>query len=242
MAKTGSKKLVEGTVRPSWFVPVVALLLLGAAAGAFLGYSGLTKSPPNTTTGWAGIASAVAAVVLVALLVLVTRCEVRVDLKGIRWRKGLGKPVSIRWSEPHDFFYRAFTGSSTPSVVKARLRTPDGRCIDVDDLQMPDHPTAKLPALVEHHSTAANLPKIKARLEQGEEVQFGAVRLTADEIQVGEVSRSLEKGVVLQLERSRVRLGAEGKWDATDVPVQEVANYPCLLRAIGQISQALPPS
>ena len=114
--------------------------------------------------------------------------------------------------------------------------------MDVDDIKLPDHPNANLPALAEQYSTAANLPKIKERLKAGEEVAFGAVRLTSDEIKLEDLSHGREGGVVLQIDDGRLKMSVDGKWFSSQVPVREVPNYPCLLRAIGQIRHARAPT
>lgn len=242
MAKSGGKKLVQGTTRPSWFTPVVVISLLAGAAGLFVGYGALTRPQPDPTTGYAGIAAAGAAVVLAALLAALTKRYLEVGTRGIEAQQGLGQPVEIAWAEPHDYYYLAVSGASTPTVDAASVRTPDGRRIDVYDVELADHPNARLPALVEQYSTAANLPKIRARLEEGEDVAFGAITLGPNRIEAGDVSQPLDDGVILQIDKGRIRVGSGGSWQATNVSVRDVANYPCLLRVIGQISQALPPS
>lgn len=242
MTTGGRKKVVAGSTRPQWVAPSTALLALVAMAGAFAGYDGLGQDPPNALMGWGGIAGVVIAAGLVAFLTVATKREIRVDRDGIMVRIGLAKPVQIEWSEPHDYFYRSYTGTSTPSVEDASVSTPDGRHIDVDNIKLPDHPNAHLPALVEQYSTAANLPKIKKRLKAGEEVAFGQVGLTRDEIKLEDRSQSWEAGVSLQIDDGRLKMSVDGKWISSQVAVREVANYPCLLRAIGQIRHARAPT
>jgi len=242
MAKAARKVLVEGVSRPEWVGPVGGLLGLLAMAGAFGGYVGLSGMPANPTLGWGGIGALVVAVTLAALVISRTKRELRVDREGITMRVGSGEPVQIQWSEPHDYYYREVTGSSTPSVVKARLETADGRRIDLDAVKLADYPNANVPALAEQHSTTANLATIKAKLEAGEEVEFGPLRLTSDRIAFGEHSHAREKGLVLNIEEGRVEVGIDGGWISSGVSVHEVANYPSLLRAIGQIRRARAPT
>ncbi len=242
MSKAGGKKVVAGSIRPQWVAPSTALLALVTMAGAFAGYDGLSQDPPAALLGWGGVGAVVIAAALVAFLTVATKREIQVDMEGIMVRIGLAKPVRIKWSEPHDYFYRSFTGTSTPSVVDSSVSTPDGRHIDVDDVKLPDHPNAHLPALVEQYSTAANLPKVKKRLAAGEEVTFGQVRLTSDEIKLDDLSHRWDTGVVLQIDDGRLKMSADGKWISSQVLVREVANYPCLLRAIGQIRHARAPA
>ena len=182
------------------------------------------------------------AIAIAVLLSVATKQELQIGTKGIKVKKGFGQPVEIIWSEPHDYYYLAVSGASTPSVESASLRTEDGRRIDVTDVKLPEHPEARIPALVEQYSTAANLPKIREQLDADEDVDFGAVRLNRERIEIGNVSQPMEDGIVLQIDKGLIRVGCAGKWTSTKTPVRDVANYPCLLRAVGQISQALPPS
>jgi hypothetical protein len=241
MAKAGRKKVLEGTIRPGWFAPAVVFMGVAAVAGAVGGYDGLGKDPPSAVIGYGGSALLAVAVVALLLLNLAAKQAIRIDLGGLVVRRGLGKPVEIRWSEEHSYFYRAYTGASTPAVVTATVTTPDGRRIDIDDLKLPNHPNASLPALVEKYSTEANLPKIKRRLEAGEEVELGAVTLTSEHICIGDERHELQAGAVLQIDKGLIQLGSAGKWFPSQVPVREVPNYPCLLRAIGQITHARSP-
>jgi len=241
MAKTVASKGVQGATRPPWSVPLAVALLLAALAAAFVGYDALTKPLPDTAWGWRALAAATVVAVLAALVLTMTKRELKVDRDSITQRVGFGKPVRIRWSEPHDYYYLAVTGSSTPSVERARVQTPDGRHIDVDGAKVPGFPNAKVPALVERYSTAANLPKLEERLEAGEEVSFGALRLSRARLYIEERSHCIEGGLVLNLERGLIRVGVSGKWFPSKVAVRAVANYPCLLRVIGQITRARAP-
>ena len=245
-SKSSSKKpdrtAVHGSIRAGWFAPVAALLAIAFMAGAFMAYEGLGKALPNPKLGWAGVGVLVGAAVVAWLLSVVTRAEVRVDLKAINLRSGLGKAVEIRWAEEHDYFYRAIDDGSTPSVEKARVVTPDGRIIDIDSVVLQDFPNANLPSLVERYSTNANLPKLEERLEKGEDVNLGDVRLADGKIHIEELSHKLEDKVVIHIEEGRLRVSGGGKWVMTQVPVRSVPNFPCLLRIIGQIKHVRSPT
>ncbi len=242
MTKAAGKKVVAGSIRPSWVAPCAALSVLGALAGAFAAYDGLGQDPVNIVMGGGGIAAVVVALALMGFLSVATKREISIDMDGITQSIGRAKPVHIDWSEPHDFFYRTYTGTSTPSVETASLSTPDGRHIDIDELKLPDHPNANLPALAEQYSTAANLPRIKNRLKAGKQVTFGEVTLTEEAIEIEGRSHSREGGLVLQIDHDMLKVSVDGKWVSTEVSVKQVPNYPCLLRAIGQIRHARAPS
>ncbi len=241
MAKGDAKGAVHGKIRPKWFAPAAALLVLAAAGGLVAGYDALGAAEPNTSLGWGAVGGAVGALVLAGLLALATRKEIKVDAKTITVRSGLGQSVKIEWSEPHDYYYLAVSDSSTPSVEKARVQTPDGRRIDVDETILPEFPRANVPGLVERYSAAANLPKIKARLEEGEDVEFGPVSMSVGHVKIEDTSHSVEESLVLHIKRGCLQVGVDGEWVATKVSVHDVANYPCLLRVIGQLTQARPP-
>jgi hypothetical protein len=211
-------------------------------AGAFAAYVGLGKTPTNATVGYAGLAALVVTGALAVLIIAGSKREVKIDLEGITMRVGFGKPTAIRWSEAHDFFYLGVTGSSTPTVTRARIQASDGRRIDVDEAKLADFPNANLPALVEQHSTTANLAKIHKQLAAGEEVRFGPFELRDGSLVVDGKSYSLKEGLVLNLEEGMVEIGADGDWIASGVAVREVANYPCLLRLIGQVTRARAPT
>ncbi len=241
MAKAERKGAVHGTIRPMWVAPIAALLTLVSLAGLFAGYEEFSNTTPNPTLGWAGIGAALAAAAIALLLAAVTRRELRVDSKSLSLRKGFGKPVVIEWSEPHDYYYRSVSGQSTPTVEKASVRTPDGRRIDVDETKLRDFPNANVPGLVERYSAAANLPKIKARLEEGDDVEFGPVSMSGGQMTIEDSSHSVEGGFVVHIKNGRLQVGVDGEWISTGVSVHDVPNFPCLLRLIGQITHARPP-
>ncbi len=241
MAKGDAKGAVHGTIRPKWFAPATALLVLVAAGGLLAGYDALNAAEPNTALAWGGIGGAVSALALAGLLFLSSRKEIKVDAKALTVRSGLGKPVRIEWSEPHDYYYLAVSDSSTPSVEKARVQTLDGRRIDVDETVLPEFPRANVPGLVERYSAAANLPKITARLEAGEDVDFGPVSMSVGKMKIEDTAHSVEESLVLHIKRGCLQVGVDGEWVSTKVSVHDVANYPCLLRVIGQLTQARPP-
>ncbi len=240
-AKAG-RSAVSGSVRAGWFSPVAALLAVSAMAGGFLAYDGLGKAVPKPTQGYAGVGVLVVALVVGGLLLVMTRRELKVDIDEIWMHAGFGKPVTIRWAEAHDYYYRQIDDGSTPSVEKARVLTPDGRRIDVDSVELPEFPNANVPSLVERYSTAANLPRIEKRIEEGEEVSFGDVRISDGKIHIEELSHDLEDRIVIHIEEGRLRVSAAGKWVMTQLPVRSVPNFPCLLRIIGQVKHVRSPT
>jgi hypothetical protein len=166
---------------------------------------------------------------------VVTRRELRIDRDGIQQRVR-GKTTLIRWTEPHDFCYRAVAVPADPASEKVTVRTGDGRKIDVDTVPIAGQPGVRLPTLVEKYSTTTNWPKIQARLKAGENVEFGAVQVNQQRVLVGELSYPRERPITLQIERGQIQIGAEGTWVTSNVSFRDVANYPCLLRAIGQVT------
>lgn len=242
MAKADRKGAVHGSIRPKWFAPVAALLVFAAAGGLLLSYDSMNNTLAQPAERYGGAAAAVVALLLIFLIAQGSRREWNVDAKGVSLRVGFGKPTEIKWSEAHDYYYRAVTGSSTPSVEKASVQTPDGRRIDVDNTKLPGFPNATIAGLVERYSAAATLPKITERIEAGEEVQFGPVTVENGKLIIADSEHSVDEGLVLHIKQDRLQVGVDGDWIATKVSVHEVPNYPCLLRVIGQLTQARPPA
>lgn len=233
--------LIEASSRPRWFQLVVAIAALLALAGVYLGWDATSGIHPNSrmqTVGFGMVAGAI--IVTVLLRHLVTR-RIIVDLDGIEVRSAGGKTTRIQWSEPHDFFYLSITETAVPVVERATVRTSDGRSIEVENFDIPGKPNAAVPKVVEQYSTSSNWPKIRARIEAGEEVSFGPIVMSKLQIKIGDSTHSLERRVTLQMNHGKVKVGTEGKWRETDVHVRDIANYPSLLKAIGQVAQALPP-
>ena len=233
--------LIEASSRPKWFVAVAALAALVGLAGGFVGWDAVNGIAPNSTTAAAGFGTLAGAILLVLAARHLSTRRLVIDIDGIEVRGTLGKSVRIHWSEPHDFFYLSITETAVPVVEKASVRASDGRCIDVDNVEVPGKANAAVPKVAEQYSTAANWPKIRARIEAGEEVSFGPVSMSKESIRIGDATHSLERRVTLQMNQGKVKVGTEGKWRMSDVLVRDVANYPSLLKAIGQVSQALPP-
>jgi len=237
---TPSLPLVKGTNHPRWFGPFGALLVVCGLVGAFAGYDALRAMSPNKLVGVIGIGGFVLSLVITMVLGKLTKRDLLVDADGIEVT-GRGKSMRIRWSEPHDLYYRAIASGAMPSVEKVSVRTGDGRRIDVDNVDIPGNPNAKVPTVVEHYSTAANWPRIEARLAAGEDVSFGALRMSRERIQAGVISHATDNTICLQIDKGRIQIGSKGKWFASKVWIRDVANYPCLLRAVGQVAQARPP-
>lgn len=233
---------VHGTTHPRWFGAVGALVTLVAAVGLFAGIGALRATPQNSTFGIVGIVGFVVAIAgLVGLGKLVAR-ELVVDEDGIESRTRAGAVTRIRWSEPHDFHYRAMAPvglakAMLPKIQKVSVRAPDGRRIDIDNVRVRGaggrgNFNAELPELVQRYSTAANWPRIVARLRAGEDVAFGKLRMNIERVQVGAVSLPLGRPLAVRVVDGRIELQAEGKWFASKVWVRQVANYPCFLRAL----------
>lgn len=236
-----SPSVLRGTNHPRWFAPVAVAAAVAGLAGGFVGFDATQNEPLKTTQAAAGFGALACGVLAAIGLGVATRREFVVDGEGVEARRVGGKSLRIEWHEDHAFFYRDVTGSGMPEVDKVRVRTPDGRQIDVDHVAVPGQANARVPKVVEQFSTAANWPKIQARIEAGEQIDFGAIQMSREQIRVGGHEHSLSKRVTLQIEAGKIKIGTEGKWVTTEVRADEVANYPCLLKAIGQVGQALPP-
>lgn len=225
---------------PKWYTPATVVLLLLALAAGFLGYqstAGVTVPRELGTPSWIVLALALLALIGARAM---TRRELTIDADGIEV-KAAGKSTRIAWEEPHQFQYRSVTDAGTPEAVTARIVAPDGRTIDVDDTADPENERVRAPKLADQYSTTANWPKIRARVQEGEDVAFGPVRLNKERLQIGEHSFATSNGISLQVEKRLIRVGAEGKWIDSGVSVLDVMDYPCLLRAIGQVTSARPP-
>lgn len=233
--------MLEGTSRPRWFGAAIAALVLAGLAAGITGFDAFNRMAVDRVRGTGGLAAFFGAIVAAILVGILTKGRLVIDADGIELRKR-GKTTRIRWSEPHDMYYQAMTGSDTPAVENVTVSTPDGRRIHVDKVAVPEKPNANVPKVVEQYSTTANWPRIQARLEAGEEVEFGAVRMSRETIHVGELTHAMDRPICFQIENGQIQVGVEKKWQASPVRVRDVANYPCLLRAIGQVAQARPPA
>ena len=240
MATQGSTVL-EGTSRPRWLGVAVAILVIGGLGAGFAGYDALSRMAVDKLRGFAGIGAFVIAIVAAIALAIWTSGRLVIDADGIELRRR-SKTTRIRWSEPHDMYYEAMTGSDTPAVESVTVRTADGRRIDVGKISVPERPNANVPKVVEQYSTTANWPRIQERLEADKEVEFGAVRMSRKTLHLGDLAHAMEHPICFQIERGVIQVGVDKKWQASTVRVRDVANYPCLLRAIGQVAQARPPA
>jgi hypothetical protein len=222
-------------------MPVAIGLAIVAVVGAFAGYQGTYGPMPRQDLGIGGfVAGAAAAAALLALRQLSRRALI-VDTDGIELCVGRRAPTRIRWSEPHDFFFRTISAGATPQALTAVVIAPDGRRIEVDDAADPENEDVRAPRLADQYSTTANWPKIQNRLHDNETVAFGPVRLSRDKLAIGSRQIPMTGPVSLQVEQKFIRVGVQGEWVDSGVSVLDVANYPCLLRAIGQVTHARPP-
>ncbi len=231
---------MRGIGRPGWFAAFGFTAFMIAVAGGFVGMDALRGPMTNTSLGVMGIGVLAAALAALYMVNAMTRTEVQVDADGVEL-KLRGKVTRIRFSEPHDVYYREIGTESTPVVKKVSVKASDGRLIDVNIVSVPGSPNMHVPKLVEQKSVAAQWPKIQTRVAAGQDVSFGAARVAAGQLHIGGQSYPLDRPISLQVEQGKLKVGAGGKWTATDVRVLDVANYTCLLRAIGQITQAQPP-
>jgi hypothetical protein len=236
------KALLEATSRPTWFGAFAVAAALVGLAGGFAAYDALHPYKPNMTVGGAGLAAL--ALALGSLLGVATfaRRQLRIDSGGIQARAGLGDLVRIGWSEPHDLFYEAIGTEGALVVLELSIRASNGRRIDVGTIRAQGKPNTNVPKLVEQQSVAASWPRMQARLEAGDDVQLGAVRVSRQRLRIGALEVPMDRPISLQVEQGKLKVGAEGTWTASEVAIREVANYACLLRAIGQTTQARPPS
>jgi hypothetical protein len=233
---------VKATIYPRWFVVLAVVLGLVALVGAFAGYDGLARRAPAKLLVWGGFGSGAVALLAMFGAGVLTKRQVTVDWDGIEVRGGTGKTTRITWAEAHDFHYRAVTDGGEPGVLKAALSTPDGRRIAVDDVRGQDAeltgPAIRLPELVEQYSTMANWAKIEARVRAAETLEFGPVRIDGKHLFAGSLAVSMDHPVALQVEKGLIKVGADGSWQTSRVAAMDVPNYPCLLRAIGQVTRA----
>ncbi len=235
-----AKQSLKGSSHPRWFYVFAALVVVGAIAAGFVGYDALSRGAPDPTLGWGGVAVAAAAVVAIVLVSSMVKQELTVDADGVEERRR-GRTTRIRWSEPHDLYYRAFDASGTPAVARATVQTQDGRRILIDAVNVQGGANVNVPKLVEQYSSTANTSKIQARIDGGEDVSFGVVTLNAKELKLGQKAFELDGPVTLQVERGEIKVGAKGTWVQSHVSVRDIANYACLLRAIGQVTHARAP-
>lgn len=232
--------LIRGTSHPRWFTAAEVVVVLAGVAAGFAGFDALRRFPPNPTVGYAGLGAFGVALVAAILLAVLTKRELVVDSQGIEERSR-GKSVRIQWSEPHELYYRAMATPGTTSLERLTLKASDGRQIDVDEVSVPDNPDANAARVVEHYSTAATWSRVQEQLEAGEEVSFAAATMSQKTLRIGTVTHAMDKPVCFQVEKGLLRVGSEGKWLDSQVRACDVANYPSLLRAIGQVSTARPP-
>ena len=238
---TSANTVVHVTTHPRWILPVSLALGVIGVGGALVGYGAFDSVTPNKTVGYAAWATCVVALAAMAAIRAFTKRALIIDDDGIEIRARGGDATRIRWSEPHDFYYLAVDGSATPAADKASVRTSDGRRIDVTPIPVPDKPNVHVPKLVDQYSTKATWPRIQARLHTGEDIEFGVIRLNDKRIEVGSQAYATEPPVSLQVEKGHLQVGADGSWTASGISILDVANYACLLKAIGQATQARPP-
>ncbi len=238
---TQASTVLEGTSRPRWFGVAIALLALIALGGAFFGHSVLNRMVPDKVQGFGALALSGAALLGAILLGALAKTGLTIDNDGIELRRG-GKSTRIRWSEAHDLYYQAMTGSDAPALENASVRTADGRRIDVGKVTVPEKPNANVPKAIEQYSTAANWPRLQERLEAGEQLELGRARMSRDRLELGDISHPMDRPICFRIDQGVIQVGSGKSWQSSKVRVCDVANYSCLLRAIGQVAQARPPA
>ncbi len=232
-----TQPVLVGITQPRWLPPIAGIILLPGVVGLFAGIDGLRgKHGADEIVGVVGIGCFVISFAIIIVFTKLLARRLQVDAGGVEVRTRSGKVTRIQWSEPHEVYYRAISGALAPRVERASVRTPDGRRIDVDNVRIPGNPNAGVPNLVERYSTAASWPSIHARLHAGEDVVFGAVRLNRERLKIGLLSHPLGRPLRLDIDRGLIQVQAEGKWLSSKVWVRDVANYPCLLRAVGELT------
>jgi uncharacterized protein DUF6585 len=228
---------LRGMTHPRWYGGVGAFVVLLGAIGLFGGIDGLRASPQKLGLGIAGIGAFVVSIAIMVLVSKLVRRELTVDGEGVQVRTKKGVLTRIRWDEPHDLYLRAIAPvglakAAMPSMQKVSVRAPDGRRIDVDDVRIPGNPNAGVPELASRCSTAASWPRISARLDAGEDVDFGVLRLSRTRVRIGSKELPLTELSGTRVDKGELEiLGANGR-SFGKVWVRNVANYPSLMRAL----------
>lgn len=227
---------------PRWYGPMGAVLVLVGAIGFFAGIDALRKDTPNVAAGVLGIGSLVVAVLVMVIVSKLVRRTLRLDREGIEIRTRSGEVSHIRWNEPHDFYYQGIAPAglarlAMPKVQKVSVRTPDGRRVDIEDVKVRGNPNAGLPAFVEQQSTAARWPGLWAQLQGGASVRFGKVELSREQVKIGRDVIRLDAPIELGVTNGIIEIKRGGSWRKSAVRVRQVANYPCLLRALGELAR-----
>lgn len=235
-----AKQALKGSSHPKWFFVFAGLAVVAAIGAGFVGYDALSRAAPDPVFGWTGVGVAAALALAIFVVRMFVKSDISVDGDGVEMVRR-GTSTKIRWAEPHDLYYRAFDGSGTPTVEKLTLSTPDGRRIEVDQVATQAGGNTNVPKLIEQYSSTANTPRLVARLDEGERVEFGAVSLSRSELVVGDHKVAMDGPVTLQIEAGQIKIGAKGGWTSSHVDLRNVANYACLLRAIGQVTHARAP-
>lgn len=226
---------LEGTWHPQWYGPLGALVVLVGALFFFAGIDALLEDPPSTVFGIVAIGGFVVGVAIIALVSKLVARRLIVDKDGVEVRSKSGNALRIRWAEPHELYTRAIDSAvpltSMGAVKKVSVRAADGRRIDVDDVRVPGNPNAGIPAFVDHCSTAALWPSIAARLAAGEDVAFGKkVSVSRARVRIGGTSIARDAPIAVSVHQGKLELkGARG---TSTIWVRQVANFPCLMRAL----------
>ena len=229
--------VVRGQTTPRWYGPFGAAVMLPAAVAIFVGIDALRADPPATVVGVSCLAGFVAALVALVLVHRAVKGDVEIDARSITARFS-SRVVSIAWDEPHELRWRGVKmmtlGVPAVTTVSAEVRTPDGRRVVIADTgAVPGNPNRGLAERIAALSTEANWPKVRARLDAGETIDFGPIRLSRDALLVGGGSYARAQVKSAEVRAGRLFLSLEGKWLPTNVRLSDVPNFRCLLRALG---------
>jgi hypothetical protein len=216
---------------------VVGVFILPGILGVIGGVSALRADPADVPMGAACLAGGVVLFVLGVLLQRATTRAVEVSASGITMRPKSGNATTIRWDEPHDFFYRGVqmrAAGVVPlgTVVSVRVVTPDRRRIEVSSSA--GH-NSELPPAIERYSTEASFPLVRARLAGGGQVSFGPVELGSGWVRVDGTTYPVGQVKSMSVYAGVLRLELEGRFFAAKTRIRDIANYPTLLRALAEM-------
>jgi Family of unknown function (DUF6585) len=229
--------VAHGQTTPRWYGPLGAALMLPAAVALFVGIDALRADPADLVVGLGCLGGFVAVLVVLGVVHRAVKGEVQIDAQSITARFP-SRAITIQWSEPHELRWRGVKmmklGVPVVTTVSAEVRTPDGRRVTIADTgPLPGNPNRGLAEHIATLSTGAIWPKMQARLQAGETIDFGPLRLSRDALFVGGTPYARAQIQSTEVRNGRLCLSLEGKWLQTQVRLSDVPNFRCLLRALG---------
>jgi hypothetical protein len=202
-------QLVLGVVTAAVFVPFVALMV--ALFGA---------QPPQPVVALvAGVVGVISTTIAVRWA-RKRRIVVTIDGNGIIKRGPRGE-VAIRWQDEHQLFVYGVQFWAGPLPVGRHRETrvvAAGGVIDVDMAPLQAH-QAILTA-----STAASTPRLLERLQRGEPLDLGALRIEGDFVVLSGLRVPRREIESLEVRDGKLRIRRVGNWFATRVPARDVAH------------------